>query len=807
MNTKIKLFQVSVALLVSGIIATPAQAADKIVYPIQEISKLECRFQDFDTLSSSCKQNLPILETKDYKKYIKQNDGYNDFTRIYTVLWGASYKYGWDQGNGGHQWLDIATAKGTPVYSVADGIVIVARNDIGWGNVVSIEHKINGKTIVSDYAHLSKFSVKKGDKVRAGDKIGEVGSTGNSTGNHLHFQIDLKSPFYPYYYDSRACPYSYYDITENGVCFDELSAHTIDPVLFLETNGAIVEKIVETPTKTTNTVATTTKSNTITTNSIFYTYVYKDSPESHVEEVQNIYRELGAYKGRITGDYDDVEESIIQYQIDRGVIENRSSLGAGYFGPKTRAQTKLDYDAYLAKGSTPRTTTVASTTSNSDTSSSAANIQVEKISKVGLLSREEIEKREIDEFLKFNTISFKNTSRLNEVEVGKTTKFTVEVETHKGRAYRGTTPGSITLSIDEGIAKAFPKEFFYFAKGERDISITWVKKGTTTLTIKLGDRVLKTITVRVNTASAKQSTVQKQSLWVQAGTLIASSSIVTGEEKTGIVLFRDNYGTALFNKRYEGQFAINSESNVLYCVKKGSLNNIRTIYNRDCKDTEYQEHLVFDYDDTVAGLLIFDYKVYDKGTKLELVDISKKKTLSAKNLTVTAPKGLYSSYKYYDEIVSTLESWVTDGVQRGYFLEEKNLSEYDANIWIKNALTEAKEKTSDITTKGKISQKILQISTNLWSTRKDITREEFLDKALEYLVLDDSLIWNGSIDYRDLEPDQDRKASVLFNQNTTWKDKFGKSYFQPESYITRWEWAYLVALAIEANQKVFLAAR
>jgi hypothetical protein len=103
MNTKIKMFQVSVALLVSGIIATPAQAADKIVYPIQEISKLECRFQDFDTLSSSCKQTLPTLNTKDYKKYATKNGGYNDFTRIYTVLWGASYKYGWDQGNGGHQ--------------------------------------------------------------------------------------------------------------------------------------------------------------------------------------------------------------------------------------------------------------------------------------------------------------------------------------------------------------------------------------------------------------------------------------------------------------------------------------------------------------------------------------------------------------------------------------------------------------------------------------------------------------------------------------------------------------------------------
>gem|GEM_PF-4751457 len=44
-----------------------------------------------------------------------------------------------------------------------------------------------------------------------------------------------------------------------------------------------------------------------------------------------------------------MEQSIVSYQIDRKVIENKHSLGAGYFGPKTRAQTKLDYDAHVKK--------------------------------------------------------------------------------------------------------------------------------------------------------------------------------------------------------------------------------------------------------------------------------------------------------------------------------------------------------------------------------------------------------------------------------------------------------------------------
>jgi hypothetical protein len=62
-------------------------SANEIIYPLKQISKLECRFEDFDTLSGECKQDLPILYTKDYVKYATQNSGYNDYTRLYTMLW------------------------------------------------------------------------------------------------------------------------------------------------------------------------------------------------------------------------------------------------------------------------------------------------------------------------------------------------------------------------------------------------------------------------------------------------------------------------------------------------------------------------------------------------------------------------------------------------------------------------------------------------------------------------------------------------------------------------------------------------
>lgn len=97
--------------------------------------------------------------------------------------------------------MDIATAQGTPVQSIGDGEIISSGWLAGWGNAVSIKHTLaDGKAIYSNYAHLSKTSVTKGTIVKAGTKIGEVGNTGNSEGNHLHFQIDTSNQAHPYYY-------------------------------------------------------------------------------------------------------------------------------------------------------------------------------------------------------------------------------------------------------------------------------------------------------------------------------------------------------------------------------------------------------------------------------------------------------------------------------------------------------------------------------------------------------------------------------------------------------------------------------
>lgn len=85
-----------------------------------------------------------------------------------------------------HKGLDIAATTGTPIKAAADGIVTYSGTMGGYGNLIIIDH---GNEITTYYGHCSKLYKKKGETVTAGDVIAAVGSTGNSTGSHLHFEI------------------------------------------------------------------------------------------------------------------------------------------------------------------------------------------------------------------------------------------------------------------------------------------------------------------------------------------------------------------------------------------------------------------------------------------------------------------------------------------------------------------------------------------------------------------------------------------------------------------------------------------
>ena len=87
-----------------------------------------------------------------------------------------------------HKGLDIAADLGTPIFAAESGTVVTADFNQYAGNYIIIEHSSNVKT---RYLHCEKLLVNEGDTVNKGDKIALVGSTGNSTGPHLHFEVHI----------------------------------------------------------------------------------------------------------------------------------------------------------------------------------------------------------------------------------------------------------------------------------------------------------------------------------------------------------------------------------------------------------------------------------------------------------------------------------------------------------------------------------------------------------------------------------------------------------------------------------------
>lgn len=102
--------------------------------------------------------------------------------------------FGWrlDPFNGNsafHEGIDFPAPTGTPIVAAAGGVVIAAEYHPQFGNMIDIDH---GGDIMTRYAHTSKVYVKVGDIVKRGQHIADIGSTGRSTGSHLHFEVRLR---------------------------------------------------------------------------------------------------------------------------------------------------------------------------------------------------------------------------------------------------------------------------------------------------------------------------------------------------------------------------------------------------------------------------------------------------------------------------------------------------------------------------------------------------------------------------------------------------------------------------------------
>lgn len=119
-------------------------------------------------------------------------------------------------GRRAHKGVDLAAPTGTPVYATADGIVSRADWFSSYGLYISIEH---GAKLQTRFAHLSRVAVAAGERVKKGDIIGYVGSTGRSTGPHLHYEVRIDgtavNPI-PYMVESEAQQAFAHAIGEGG---------------------------------------------------------------------------------------------------------------------------------------------------------------------------------------------------------------------------------------------------------------------------------------------------------------------------------------------------------------------------------------------------------------------------------------------------------------------------------------------------------------------------------------------------------------------------------------------------------------
>lgn len=171
----------------------PAQGGPLVTMPGQQVSvpSLEQQLNTLSQVVNDRSDKLLALETMLMQDQLS--------SRLLPSI--PPINHGWYSSNFGwridpftgasamHEGVDYVVPKGTAIHASAGGVVAYAAYHPQYGNMVEIDH---GNDIVTRYAHASRLLVKVGQVVRRGDKIAEVGSTGRSTGNHLHFEVRYK---------------------------------------------------------------------------------------------------------------------------------------------------------------------------------------------------------------------------------------------------------------------------------------------------------------------------------------------------------------------------------------------------------------------------------------------------------------------------------------------------------------------------------------------------------------------------------------------------------------------------------------
>lgn len=166
----------------------PGQGGYSIAGPALTLSELQKTLDDLEQLTQQRSDLFTVIESRLFEQRIKKMMIPTQLP-VQSVAPGSSFGWRVDPFTGRsalHTGLDFPADIGTPIYAAAGGVVVTQEFHAQYGKTVEIDH---GNDLVTRYAHASQVFVKKGDLIKRGQKIAEVGTTGRSTGAHLHFEV------------------------------------------------------------------------------------------------------------------------------------------------------------------------------------------------------------------------------------------------------------------------------------------------------------------------------------------------------------------------------------------------------------------------------------------------------------------------------------------------------------------------------------------------------------------------------------------------------------------------------------------
>ncbi len=152
------------------------------------MQELQATLADLEAMSNQKVDLLTVVESRLFDQKIRKMM-VPTASPVPGSSVGSAFGFRSDPINGGaalHTGLDFQAAPGTPILAAAGGVVVTQEYHNAYGNMVEVDH---GNDLITRYAHASATFVKKGDLIKRGQKIAAVGSTGRSTGPHLHFEV------------------------------------------------------------------------------------------------------------------------------------------------------------------------------------------------------------------------------------------------------------------------------------------------------------------------------------------------------------------------------------------------------------------------------------------------------------------------------------------------------------------------------------------------------------------------------------------------------------------------------------------